>query len=973
MKDFSTVRFKGTFRNYQQKVLDEVKTHIKDTKVHIVAAPGSGKTVLGLELMCRLGKPALVLSPTIVIAQQWGDRFEEMFLPEGAQTQDYVSQNLRNPALITSITYQALHAAYSRLVLRQEMFESDEEGAAGGDGTGETEEDADLIPINEPVMGSTEAVGFTADGPAQAAAAQAPSGSPSETQTYDFRDFALIDFIRTSGIKTICLDEAHHLRREWQKALEGFIQQIEHEVTIISLTATPPYDSTPAEWNRYIALCGEIDSEIFVPELVAQKTLCPHQDYLYFNFPTNEELGVMREYQDRVLQFLGELRGSTILGDALVGAGLYRNNYREEWLYENAQEVLALFALCQHTSVIVPEGPLRRLTMGSPLPPVNPLLIENALNFVLDNDEAFGEATVSRLASLCRAHRLLSRGRAIIATNSRLNRALISSLGKLESISAIVGKEYAQLGSGLRMLVLTDFIRKDYLSVVGSQSRIDAIGTVPVFETVRRALPAEGRIGLLAGTLVIWPTSQLDRLQRLAADAGAQLRAQPLGETAYSTVEVSGGNRLKVGIVTEAFQQGDVQVLVGTKALLGEGWDSPCINSLIMASFIGSYVLSNQMRGRAIRTMKGVPNKTANVWHLVAVEPPGAEAGVTATATASAVSTPGAGTSAAASKDAALFTKALEDNQDFRTLKRRFECFFGPAYTQREIASGIERIDIIKPPFDANGIAAINAEMLRRATDRARMARDWETCLVRSGSPDVFSVSTVPKAAVPKPFVFKSLRRFLISAGALVFLLNLWQEVLIRGIVSRTISPPFVLALAVASVLLIVAFFAARQVLRFLNPTKTVEAFARSVRDLLCELGKITTPGTVVKVNADELGLRIRCTLDKATIREQNLFTQAMSELLGAIDNPRYLLIKRKSVRARERWDYRESYACPAVVSSAKTAELFMKYLKKRGLAYRTVYTRNAEGFRILNACRNKSRVTRNAEPTRRYQRLGKQ
>jgi hypothetical protein len=60
-----------------------------------------------------------------------------------------------------------------------------------------------------------------------------------ETQLYDFRDFSFIDFIRENGIKAICLYEAHHLRREWQKALEGFIRQIEHEVTIIALTATP--------------------------------------------------------------------------------------------------------------------------------------------------------------------------------------------------------------------------------------------------------------------------------------------------------------------------------------------------------------------------------------------------------------------------------------------------------------------------------------------------------------------------------------------------------------------------------------------------------------------------------------------------------------------------------------------------------------------------------------------------------------
>ncbi len=43
-------------------------------------------------------------------------------------------------------------------------------------------------------------------------------------------------------------DEAHHLKNEWQKALEKFISALDKEVKIISLTATPPYDSEGSEW-----------------------------------------------------------------------------------------------------------------------------------------------------------------------------------------------------------------------------------------------------------------------------------------------------------------------------------------------------------------------------------------------------------------------------------------------------------------------------------------------------------------------------------------------------------------------------------------------------------------------------------------------------------------------------------------------------------------------------------------------------
>ena len=93
-------------------------------------------------------------------------------------------------------------------------------------------------------------------------------------------------------------DECHHLRSEWWKALEDFKKQVDN-LKIIALTATPPYDSTPAMWTRYMNMCGEIDEEITIPELVKEGSLCPHQDYVYFNYPTKEEEQEVRRFQER--------------------------------------------------------------------------------------------------------------------------------------------------------------------------------------------------------------------------------------------------------------------------------------------------------------------------------------------------------------------------------------------------------------------------------------------------------------------------------------------------------------------------------------------------------------------------------------------------------------------------------------------------------------------------------------------------
>lgn len=38
-------KLKGEFRKYQQRVPDNAKEHLNDNHIHIVAAPGSGKTL----------------------------------------------------------------------------------------------------------------------------------------------------------------------------------------------------------------------------------------------------------------------------------------------------------------------------------------------------------------------------------------------------------------------------------------------------------------------------------------------------------------------------------------------------------------------------------------------------------------------------------------------------------------------------------------------------------------------------------------------------------------------------------------------------------------------------------------------------------------------------------------------------------------------------------------------------------------
>ena len=106
------------------------------------------------------------------------------------------------------------------------------------------------------------------------------------------------------------------MKSQWWDSLKKVVEQLENS-KIIALTATPPYDSEFSEWKKYVSLCGEIDAEITVPELVKAKNLCPHQDYIYFNEPTNEELDQINQYSEKLKNIIEEIKQNDNFTEAI--------------------------------------------------------------------------------------------------------------------------------------------------------------------------------------------------------------------------------------------------------------------------------------------------------------------------------------------------------------------------------------------------------------------------------------------------------------------------------------------------------------------------------------------------------------------------------------------------------------------------------------------------------------------------------
>lgn len=882
MKTFEGIRFDGTFRDYQQNILNHAQSLLRDKKIHIVAAPGSGKTILGLELIKRLGAPALIFSPSVTIKQQWAMRFTDNFLPETASPDDYISYTLTAPSLLTTVTYQALHAAVNKNKLLNENTDDDED---------------------------TE--------------------SPSSE---DFSDFDLYAVIKKNGIKTICLDEAHHLKSEWQKALETFIEKIKSDVTIISLTATPPYDSTPSEWNRYISLCGEIDDEIFVPALVAQKTLCPHQDFIYFNYPTKAESKTIIAYKQKATSCSEEIIHGSLLSEIVTASDIF-GSYRalEEQILENAKWYIALLSVLNYAGVTVPSGLIKLLSPSKKLPKYTLSVAETAFQFVIDNPQFFSQKVSDELREKLSENGLIEKKVVCLNTNDKLTKQIISSLGKLDSIGAIVDSEISNLGGSLRMLILTDFIKSNLLKIVGTDEAITAMGTVPIFEAVRRRCGDNASLAMISGNLVIIPNKSADEICKIAESMGVTYKLKPIEKTTHSEIVFSGSNKNKVAVITEAFGKGLINILVGTKSLLGEGWDSPCINSLILASFVGSFMLSNQMRGRAIRTDKQTPGKVSNIWHLVTVEP-----------TFDGVSGIFHGSS------------SQIESSDFETLKRRFDCFLAPAYERNMIESGVDRIDILKPPFNEKGYADINTKTLALAADRAKTAKSWQTALCGQLHPEIHNVDQVPNNVQPTGFLIRNgIYELILSICGIASIKAITSTVQINA---NPLSKLLILAiLVVFSVIFLKLLF---KILRFATPKKSVESLARCVLSTLKKMGEIDNAALRVRVEKAPESLDVICTLvGDSCAREKEVFCEALKEMLSPIDNPRYILIKKGFFGNRRS----VSFACPSIIGAKKeNVQLLASELRRRAGKFELFYTRNEIGRKELLKCRKFSYINVN-------------
>lgn len=878
----SNIKFKYTWRTYQERVLNELEEHLDDNHLHIVAPPGSGKTALGLEVALRLNKPTLIFAPTLAIRNQWVKRFCELFL-QVKNAPDWISKDIRNPRFLTVVTYQSLHAACSGEV-----------GLEDEDAEEETNDQEVELDNAEPQVS------------------------------------AVIERLLAEKIGTIVVDEAHHLKNAWWKTLTEVKTAL--NPTVVGLTATPPYDVSHSEWSRYLELNGPVDAEISVPELVIEGDLCPHQDYIYFSNPTDAENEKITSFRKRVKIIYDEILSDTTLIEAIENHLSYQDPLNNtQWIYANVDQYSAILIYLHAVGKPIEKHHL--IVVGRKdfsIPKFDYHWAEHLMSFYLfkgaDHFASYEEHQNS-LGRKLRRSGALERRSINFYHHKKIEGYLNSSISKLKSIERIAIFEHEHLKENLRMVILTDYIRKEFLvSQPANDLEINKIGVLPIFEQLRRNNDKSMKLGVLTGSLIIIPQAALEHFKEVASHYQIdEVKTTPLTfDSDYVLVNVT--SQLKheiVHIVTQIFQQGHIEILIGTKSLLGEGWDAPAINSLVLASFVGSYVLSNQMRGRAIRTSKMNTDKTANIWHLVCIDP------------------------------------SIESGgDDIDLLKRRFKAFVGVSMDEEaNIENGIARLKLPKKWSNKKQVNEHNTRMLESAGKRQNLIEKWKEAL-SSGR------VLVEEIMIPFPDEERNLKTvkklhfrrtiqhmvFTMFSGMMFYGLSVAKSSLNA---LRFSSEAFGYSLLVGSGAGILifgrfAFLNIRALLKYRDITKDIHQVSIVLLKSLIYEGTIKTEErnlkTVTTVNLDGT---IYCHLEGGTTYEKSSFIKSLKEIIEPVENPRYIII-RKSL-FKNLWIQKDYHSVPEIIGRQKQyAEYFEKLWLDHVGSCKLIYTRQVAGRKHL-------------------------
>ncbi len=887
------VRFAGQLRPAQEAAIEIARTQLAKGKrrVHIVAPPGSGKTVLGLYLWSEcVQKPAVVLSPNSAIQAQWASR--SSLFEISPEATGGVSTDPRAPGLLTSLTYQSVtlpdrgdadldEAAtdlWKETLIAKGQAENPDEAAVWIDDLRRHNADyyEQRLSAYRKIVRDRVAM------------------SGNSLATLHASSLETLHRLRDRRVGLVILDECHHLMGHWGRVLADARELLEQPI-VIGLTATPPDrdGKLPEDVERYDEFFGPVDYEVPVPAVVKDGFLAPYQDLAYFVRPTSEELQYLAtvdsEFHEVVQLLCGEFgrnrpgnrRENPVPAESTGGAGSspipastadasldFSEHVCDEPLTVWLERILRTLELPtgrmkdwtsfeRRDPELALMGPLFLMSRGTQLPAHVPPPDESAIDPqaqeldllvpLLDRyirhrlqrsedpaDHALAEQAIAKL-------RLL--GIQITETGPRacaspVGRVMAYSTAKTRALLPILEAEMQALDDAIRAVVIADYEKTSAVAPeIGHLLDEEAGGAVAAFRGLLSTPEVDGLDPVLVtGSTVLVDDDLAERFKheadRWLAEHGYRSELTYQEEAGFHVLTGSGSQwcpRVYVEMITDLFQRGVTRCLVGTRGLLGEGWDANKVNVLVNLASVTTSMSVNQLRGRSIRLDPAVPEKMADNWDVVCIAPE--------------------------------FAKGLDD---YRRFIDRHKTIYGLA-DDGAIEKGVGHVHAafteLKPEGLEGSLHVLNDDMLARVNRRAEFRSLW-----RIGEP-----------YHPDPIHTLEIHRMGEDAGG--------------GF------PPF----------------------KHGKQAWTGSSLALAVGHAV--LGALVEAGALKKHYrlqvADRAGGYVRLFLERAAPEDGALFTEAVREALAPLDQPRYV-IPRYADEVTDTW---VSHLLP---------DLFARYFRRR-------------------------------------------
>src|SRR6266498_4106675 len=301
--------FQGRWRRYQELALEAFERDRRAGRrsTHVLAPPGSGKTMLGMEIVRRLGTRALVLCPNSAVQAQWLRTAELFRASDGVAAPD-------PDAPIACLTYQSLcqiqdpdmalgNAAERRWIA--------DRARALGVPPAEVERETATWRGAAANRRSREIARIKATIKREIA-----RGAHKGVELADLLEPTArrrVETLRRLGVGTLVLDECHHLASLWGYVVRA-VATLLGDVHLVGLTATPPDELTEQEAELYQGLLGPVDFTIPTPAVVREGFLAPYQELAWLTEPLESEAGWLAEHDLRFRQLVTDLHHKEIGG-----------------------------------------------------------------------------------------------------------------------------------------------------------------------------------------------------------------------------------------------------------------------------------------------------------------------------------------------------------------------------------------------------------------------------------------------------------------------------------------------------------------------------------------------------------------------------------------------------------------------------------------------------------------------------------